>query len=453
VPVPFLIHKDSGDLHPRTLEILDQAAAIVEQGGIEAWSQASVEDIIGAQEAAHYTKSTDILEVWFDSGSTFWHVLRGTHPEHHHDHGPEADLYLEGHDQHRGWFHSSLLLASAIFGRAPYRGLLTHGFTVDGQGKKMSKSLGNTVAPQDVSSKMGAEIIRLWVASTDYSGDLGIDDKILARVVDAYRRIRNTLRFLLANTSDFDAATDSVAYQDLLEIDQYALARAAELQQDILAHYKVYEFHPVVAKIQLFCSEDLGGFYLDVLKDRLYTSAPKSLARRSAQTALHQITHALLRWMAPFLSFTAEEAWKIFGSSESIFLEKFTDLPAGDEALLAKWQRLREIRDVVNKDIEDVRATGAVGASLQAEVTLTAEPEDLALLQSLGDDLKFVFITSAAQAVAGEALSTSVQASEHAKCERCWHYRDDVGVNPEHPTLCGRCDSNLHGAGEARSKA
>ncbi|ANY63261.1 isoleucine--tRNA ligase [Comamonas aquatica] len=453
VPIPFFLHVDTGALHPRTMEIIDQAAAMVEQGGIEAWSRVTAEDILGAEEAQHYTKSTDILEVWFDSGSTFWHVLRGTHPEHHHDHGPEADLYLEGHDQHRGWFHSSLLLASAIFGRAPYRGLLTHGFTVDGQGKKMSKSLGNTVAPQDVSSKMGAEIIRLWVASTDYSGDLGIDDKILARVVDAYRRIRNTLRFLLANTSDFDAATDSIAYQDLLEIDQYALARAAELQQDILAHYKVYEFHPVVAKIQLFCSEDLGGFYLDVLKDRLYTSAPKSLARRSAQTALHQITHALLRWMAPFLSFTAEEAWKIFGSSESIFLEKFTDLPAGDEALLAKWQRLREIRDVVNKDIEDVRTTGAVGASLQAEVTLTAEPEDLALLQSLGDDLKFVFITSAAQAVAGEALTTSVQASEHAKCERCWHYRDDVGVNPEHPTLCGRCDSNLHGAGEARSKA
>ncbi|MBB2777911.1 UNVERIFIED_ORG: isoleucyl-tRNA synthetase [Comamonas terrigena] len=453
VPIPFFLHVDTGALHPRTMEIIDQAAAMVEQGGIEAWSRVTAEDILGAEEAQHYTKSTDILEVWFDSGSTFWHVLRGTHPEHHHDHGPEADLYLEGHDQHRGWFHSSLLLASAIFGRAPYRGLLTHGFTVDGQGKKMSKSLGNTVAPQDVSSKMGAEIIRLWVASTDYSGDLGIDDKILARVVDAYRRIRNTLRFLLANTSDFDAATDSVAYQDLLEIDQYALARAAELQQDILAHYKVYEFHPVVAKIQLFCSEDLGGFYLDVLKDRLYTSAPKSLARRSAQTALHQITHALLRWMAPFLSFTAEEAWKIVGHSESIFLEKFTDLPAGDAALLAKWQRLREIRDVVNKDIEDVRTTGAVGASLQAEVTLTAEPEDLALLQSLGDDLKFVFITSAAQAVAGEALTTSVQASEHAKCERCWHYRDDVGVNPEHPTLCGRCDSNLHGAGEARSKA
>ena len=296
VPIPFFLHVDTGALHPRTMEIIDQAADMIEQGGIEAWSRVTTEEILGAEEAKHYTKSTDILEVWFDSGSTFWHVLRGSHPEHHHDSGPEADLYLEGHDQHRGWFHSSLLLASAIYGRAPYRGLLTHGFTVDGQGKKMSKSLGNTVAPQDVSNKMGAEIIRLWVASTDYSGDLGIDDKILARVVDAYRRIRNTLRFLLANTSDFDAATDSVPYEQLLEIDQYALARAAELQKEILGHYHVYEFHPVVAKLQLFCSEDLGGFYLDVLKDRLYTSAPKSLARRSAQTALHQITHALLRW-------------------------------------------------------------------------------------------------------------------------------------------------------------
>jgi isoleucyl-tRNA synthetase len=435
------------------MEILDQAADMVEQGGIEAWSRVSAEDILGAEEAKHYTKSTDILEVWFDSGSTFWHVMRGTHADMHHDQGPEADLYLEGHDQHRGWFHSSLLLASAIFGRAPYKGLLTHGFTVDGQGKKMSKSLGNTVAPQDVSGKMGAEIIRLWVASTDYSGDLGIDDKILARVVDAYRRIRNTLRFLLANTSDFDAATDSVPYQDLLEIDQYALVRAAQLQKEIIGHYQVYEFHPVVAKIQLFCSEDLGGFYLDVLKDRLYTTAPKSLARRSAQTALHQITQALLRWMAPFLSFTAEEAWKIVGHSETIYLEKFTELPEGDAALLAKWTRIREIRDVVNKDIEAVRVEGKVGASLQAEVTISAQHEDLALLQSLADDLKFVLITSAAQAVAGDALAVAVTPSEAAKCERCWHYRDDVGVNPAHPTLCGRCDSNLHGSGEVRSKA
>ena len=454
VPIPFFLHVDTGELHPRTMEIIDQAADMIEQGGVEAWSRVTAEDILGAEDAGRYTKSTDILEVWFDSGSTFWHVMRGSHPAMHHDSGPEADLYLEGHDQHRGWFHSSLLLASAIFGRAPYRGLLTHGFTVDGQGKKMSKSLGNTVAPQDVSGKMGAEIIRLWVASTDYSGDLGIDDKILARVVDSYRRIRNTLRFLLANTSDFDAARDAVAYGDLLEIDRYALARAAQLQQEILGHYQVYEFHPVVAKLQLFCSEDLGGFYLDVLKDRLYTTAPKSLARRSAQTALHQITHALLRWMAPFLSFTAEEAWKVFGAGDSIFLETFTTLPEGDEALRAKWTRIREIRDQVNKDIEAVRAEGKVGASLQAEVTVTAQAEDLALLQSLEDDLKFVFITSAARAVAGDGdLGVEVRATTHEKCGRCWHHRADVGHDPAHPELCGRCVDNLYGDGEARAHA
>ncbi|TFI44283.1 isoleucine--tRNA ligase [Diaphorobacter sp. DS2] len=453
VPIPFFLHQDSGELHPRTMEIIDQAAEIVEQGGIEAWSRVTAEEILGAEDAKHYTKSTDILEVWFDSGSTFWHVMRGTHPTMHHDEGPEADLYLEGHDQHRGWFHSSLLLASAIFGRAPYRGLLTHGFTVDGQGKKMSKSLGNTVSPQEVSGKLGAEIIRLWCAATDYSGDLAIDDKILARVVDAYRRIRNTLRFLLANVSDFDPAQDAVPFEQLLEIDRYALSRAAQLQQDILAHYKVYEFHPVVAKLQLYCSEDLGGFYLDVLKDRLYTTAPKSLARRSAQTALYQITHAMLRWMAPFLSFTAEEAWKVFGQSETIYLETYQTIPTADEGLAAKWERLREIRDAVNKEIETVRAAGTVGSSLQAVVTLTAAPDDHALLASLSDDLKFVLIVSATHLVAGSALQISVAASSDAKCERCWHYRADVGQNPEHPTLCGRCDSNLHGAGENRVHA
>ena len=453
VPIPFFLHTDSGELHPRTMEIIDRAAEIVEAGGIEAWSRVTAEEILGAEDAKHYTKSTDILEVWFDSGSTFWHVMRGTHAGMHHDTGPEADLYLEGHDQHRGWFHSSLLLASAIFGRAPYRGLLTHGFTVDGQGKKMSKSLGNTVSPQEVSGKLGAEIIRLWCAATDYSGDLAIDDKILARVVDSYRRIRNTLRFLLANVSDFDPAKDSVPFGDMLEIDRYALSRAAEFQADLLAHYKVYEFHPVVAKLQLYCSEDLGGFYLDVLKDRLYTTAPKSLARRSAQTALYQITHAMLRWMAPFLSFTAEEAWKVFGDSESIYLETYQTIPAADEGLLAKWTRLREIRDAVNKEIEVLRADGQVGSSLQANITLTAAPEDHALLASLGDDLKFVFITSAIELVAGSALQVSVKPSSDAKCERCWHYRADVGSDAAHPTLCGRCTSNLYGAGENRSHA
>ena len=457
VPVPFFLHKDSGELHPRTMAILDQAADIVEQGGIEAWSRVTLEDILNqaGDDAAHYTKSTDILEVWFDSGSTFQHVLRGSHKDAYdrapfHAQGPEADLYLEGHDQHRGWFHSSLLLGCALYDRAPYKGLLTHGFATDGQGRKMSKSLGNTVAPQEVTDKMGAEIVRLWVASTDYSGDLNIDDKILARVVDAYRRIRNTLRFLLANVSDFDPATDTVAFDDLLEIDQYALSRAAQLQADIRAHFDVYEFHPVVSKLQVYCSEDLGAFYLDVLKDRLYTSAPKSLARRSAQTALHQITHAMLRWMAPFLSFTAEEAWGLFGHSESIFLETFVDLGQADAALLTKWARIGEIRNAVNKDIETVRADGKLGSSLQANIALQANAEDYALLSSLGDDLKFVFITSAMALTQGEALVTEVRVSPDAKCERCWHYRDDVGHDAAHPTLCGRCTSNLYGEGEVR---
>jgi isoleucyl-tRNA synthetase len=455
VPVPFFLHKDSGELHPRTMEIMDQAANIVEQGGIEAWSRVTAEEILGASDAPNYTKSTDILEVWFDSGSTFQHVLRGSHKDAYdrkpfHDAGPEADLYLEGHDQHRGWFHSSLLLGCALYDRAPYRGLLTHGFATDGQGRKMSKSLGNVVAPQEITDKMGAEIVRLWVASTDYSGDLNIDDKILARVVDAYRRIRNTLRFLLANVSDFDPTKDAVADADLLEIDRFALSRAAQLQADILAHFKVYEFHPVVSKLQVYCSEDLGAFYLDVLKDRLYTSAPKSLARRSAQTVLYRITHGMLRLMAPFLSFTAEEAWQTFGSSESIFIETFSDLGKPDDALLAKWARIREIRDQVNKDIETLRADGKVGASLQACVTLQAAPADHALLASLGHDLKFVFITSQLVLEAGDSLLAKVSVSEDVKCERCWHYAPDVGVNPAHPTLCGRCDSNLHGEGEKR---
>jgi isoleucyl-tRNA synthetase len=457
VPVPFFLHKDSGELHPRTMAIMDQAADIVEKGGIEAWSRVTVEDILNqpGDDAASYTKSTDILEVWFDSGSTFQHVLRGSHKDAydrapHHDQGPEADLYLEGHDQHRGWFHSSLLLGCALYDRAPYKGLLTHGFATDGQGRKMSKSLGNTVAPQEVSDKMGAEIVRLWVASTDYSGDLNIDDKILARVVDAYRRIRNTLRFLLANVSDFDPAKDAVAFDDLLEIDKYALSRAAQVQAEIRAHFDAYEFHPVVSKLQLYCSEDLGAFYLDVLKDRLYTTAPKSLARRSAQTALHQITHAMLRWMAPFLSFTAEEAWTTFGKSESIFLEMFTDLGTSNAALMDKWHAVQQVRETANKEIENKRTEGLVGASLQAELVIHCDGAAYDALTSLGDDLKFVFITSKVALVKGEGLTVEVKASEATKCERCWHYSDDVGHNPAHPTLCGRCDSNLHGDGEVR---
>ena len=469
VPVPFFLHKDSGELHPRTMAILDQAADMVALGGIEAWSRATVEDILN-QAGDHpekYTKSTDILEVWFDSGSTFEHVLRGSHKDAYdrppfHESGPEADLYLEGHDQHRGWFHSSLLLGCALYDRAPYKGLLTHGFATDGQGRKMSKSLGNTVVPQEVTDKLGAEIVRLWVASTDYSGDLNIDDKILARVVDTYRRVRNTLKFLLANTSDFDIAKDAVPLADLLEVDRYALSRTAQLQADIVGHYNAarqvfegghfggYEFHPVVAKLQIFCSEDLGAFYLDVLKDRLYTSAPQSLARRSAQTALWHITQAMLRWMAPFLSFTAEEAWTVLGNGKSIFANTYLQLPEPDADLLTKWARILKLREEVNKEIELIRSQGQVGSSLQAEVDLSLPATDLALLQSLGEDVRFVFITSALRLHSGDAVAIKVIPSAHAKCERCWHYRADVGSDSAHATLCGRCTSNLHGAGEVR---
>jgi isoleucyl-tRNA synthetase len=480
VPVPFLLNKDSGELHPGTLEILDIAADMVQAGGIESWSRASVEDICTAlaksgktfnAAASDYTKSTDILEVWFDSGSTFEHVLRGSHKDAYdrepfHAEGPEADLYLEGHDQHRGWFHSSLLLGCALYDRAPYRGLLTHGFATDGQGRKMSKSLGNTVVPQEVTDKLGAEIVRLWVASTDYSGDLNIDDKILARVVDTYRRVRNTLKFLMANTSDFDVTKDAVPYDKLLEIDRYALSRAAELQAEIIGshntsvgvfeggHFGQYEFHPVVSKLQLYCSEDLGAFYLDVLKDRLYTTAAASLSRRSAQTALHTITQAMLRWMAPFLSFTAEEAWSVMGTSPSIFFETYTNLAAPNAALVDKWRVIKDARELANKEIESKRSAGLIGASLQAELTIACDGAAYDALASLGDDLKFVFITSKVQLVRKTGdLHIDVKASEAVKCERCWHYSEDIGIDTVHPTLCGRCTSNLFGSGEVRNFA
>jgi len=451
VPLPLFLHRTSGDAHPNTLDFIERAAALVEQGGVEAWSRLDAAEWLGP-DAADYAKSNDILDVWFDSGSTFFHVLRGSHPADAHASGPEADLYLEGHDQHRGWFHSALLIGSAIEEHAPYRGLLTHGFTVDGSGRKMSKSLGNYMPLAETANKYGAEIIRLWCAATDYSGDLAIDDKILARVVDAYRRIRNTVRFLLANTSDFDPAKDAVPAECMLEIDRWMLAYAARFQAEVLAHYASYEFHPVVAKLQVFCSEDLGAFYLDVLKDRLYTTAPNSAARRSAQTALHVLTHAMLRWIAPFLSFTAEEAWAVFapGTSPSIFTQTFVSLDAPAASLLAKWSRMREIRDLANKEIEALRTAGKVGSSLQANVAIEAGASDHALLASLGDDLKFVLITSAASVERGDALSIEVAPSTASKCERCWHWRDDVGSDRAHPTICGRCTSNLYGAGEMR---
>jgi isoleucyl-tRNA synthetase len=457
VPLPFFLHKASGELHPRTLELLERAARLVEEGGVEAWSRARVEDLLAPAEVAQYDKLNDILDVWFDSGSTHRTVMRGSHAS---ELGYPADMYLEGSDQHRGWFHSSLLIGAAIDGRAPYEALLTHGFTVDAQGRKMSKSLGNGIDPQELASQMGAEIIRLWVAATDYSGEMSIGDEILKRVVEGYRRIRNTLRFLLANTSDFDAAAQSVPVERMLEIDRYAIALTAQFQAEALAHYERYEFHPVVAKLQTFCSEDLGSFYLDILKDRLYTTGAASHARRSAQTALWHIASSLLRLMAPFLSFTAEEAFKVFARDRSatIFTELYHELPpvSGHEALLAKWSRIRTLRAEVLKNIEVMREAGRLGSSLQAEIDVHATGERYAMLATLGDELRFVTITSRATLHRVEdesAQRIEVVPSTHAKCERCWHYRADIGVDPRHPTICGRCVSNLFGAGEAREFA
>ncbi len=458
VPMAFFVHKETGALHPDTPALLEKVAKLVEQHGIEAWQTLNIEEFLGA-DAAHYEKNRDTLDVWFDSGTTHQTVMRGSHAE---QSAFPADLYLEGSDQHRGWFHSSLLTSSMLNGGAPYKALLTHGFTVDGEGRKMSKSLGNTIAPQSIWNNQGADILRLWVASTDYSGELSISDEILKRVTEAYRRIRNTLRFLLANTSDFNYSQDAVAINELLEIDRYALASVKQLQNEILAHFDDYEFHPVVAKLQTYCSEDLGGFYLDILKDRLYTSAVGSPARRSAQTAIWHITQTLVRLMAPMLSFTAEEAWQFFASAEAyqasdetIFTQTFYAVPevADEAALLAKYAELRVIRGDVTKQLEEVRMQGVIGSSLQAEVLIRATSAKFALLQSLGDDLKFAFITSAVtlEEVADQAAEAIlVQASAHQKCERCWHYRPAVGTHADHPGLCDRCVSNLFGAGEHR---
>jgi isoleucyl-tRNA synthetase len=448
-PMPFFLHKETGEPHPRTLELFEEVAKRVEKGGIEAWHTLRIEELLGA-EAPMYDKGRDTLDVWFDSGSTHQTVLRGSHAAL----GFPADMYLEGSDQHRGWFHSSLLVSCMLNGVPPYRSLLTHGFVVDGEGRKMSKSRGNTVAPQEVSSTLGAEILRLWVASTDYSGELSISNEILKRVVESYRRIRNTLRFLLANTSDFDAAKDAVPAAQMVEIDRYALAMAARLQQEVAEDYARYQFHLVAQKLLGFCAEDLGAFYLDILKDRLYTCAAHSAARRSAQTALWHVTQALVRLMAPILSFTAEELWQVLtrDADDSVFLHTLHALPQpeGAAALLARWDRLRALRAPVLKRIEDLRAAGKVGSSLQAEADLHVNGADHELLASLGEDLRFVLLTSAARVHRGDGEPRiEVAPSAHAKCDRCWHYRPDVNG----AGLCARCETNLHGDGESRRHA
>jgi isoleucyl-tRNA synthetase len=456
VPIPFFLDKESGELHPRTAELLEQVALRIEQSGIEAWFSLDAKELLG-NEADRYHKMSDTLDVWFDSGTTHWSVLRGSHKA---ESEYPADLYLEGSDQHRGWFHSSLLTGSAIDGRAPYKALLTHGFAVDGKGMKMSKSKGNVVAPQEVSDRLGAEILRLWVAATDYSGELSISKEILDRVVEVYRRLRNTLRFLLANTADFDAAAQILPVAEWLEVDRYALALTRQLQTQAIADYERFEFHKVVQALQNFCSEDLGAFYLDILKDRLYTAAVDSRARRSAQSALWHILQTVTRLMAPILSFTAEEIWQLQSgdADDSIMLSTWHTLPVqdGEEALLTGWRLIREVRAEVSKVLEELRTAGGIGSSLQADVEIRASGAKYELLAALDDDLRFVLICSKTTLVrASDAGAEAVIAtpSAHAKCGRCWHWRDDVGHDTVHPELCGRCTSNLFGVGEVRERA
>jgi isoleucyl-tRNA synthetase len=460
VPLPFFVDRETEQLHPDTPALLELAATKVEAGGIESWFEATSEDF-GVDET-RYRKLTDTLDVWFDSGTTHQTVMggrdgrqrgAGSHPA---DTGFPADLYLEGSDQHRGWFHSSLLTSCMLNGVPPYKALLTHGFVVDGEGRKMSKSKGNVVAPQKVAGTLGAEILRLWVGATDYSGELSISDEILKRVVESYRRIRNTLRFLMANTSDFDAARDAVPHAELFEIDRFALAKARALMDAVAADYGRYEFHLVVQRLQTYCSEDLGGFYLDVLKDRLYTAGANSRARRSAQTALALIRDALLALMAPVLSFTAEEAWQLlYPGDPTIFVRTWAEMlpEAQDEALVARWERILAVRALVQKELEAVRQGGAIGSSLQANVDIVAAGDDYDALASLGDDLRFVLITSTASVRRGEPFAIAVTPSRYRKCERCWHWRADAGGDPSHPGLCGRCIANLFGAGEPRQYA
>ena len=452
VPIPFFLHRETGALHPRTPELIEEVALRVEQAGIEAWFSLDPRELLG-DDTDHYRKMSDTLDVWFDSGVTHASVLRGSHQA-----GLcyPADLYLEGSDQHRGWFQSSLLTGCAIDGRAPYKALLTHGFVVDGKGLKMSKSKGNVIAPQKVSDTLGADILRLWTAATDYSGELTISDEILKRVVESYRRMRNTLRFLLANTSDFDVGKDLLPSDQWLEIDRYALAMTRQMQAQCEADYGKYEFHRVVQALQTFCSEDLGGFYLDILKDRLYTAATNSPARRSAQSALWHITQTFVKLLAPILSFTAEEVWQtLTRKAESIMLQTWQALPvpADEASLLDKWGKIRLYRAEVTRALEELRVAGLIGSSLQAEARIHTDGEKYDILASLGDDLRFVLICSKTSLVRSAEEKLECSALSHAKCGRCWHVREDVGQDPGHPEICKRCVSNLHGQGESRACA
>ncbi len=465
-PMSLFVHKETQELHPRTLELMEAVAKRVEEHGIQAWWDLDPRDLLG-DDADIYEKVPDTLDVWFDSGSTHFAVV-DARPEFH---GNSADMYLEGSDQHRGWFMSSLMLSTAMKGKAPYREVLTHGFTVDGQGRKMSKSLGNTISPQDVMNKLGADILRLWVASTDYSGEIAVSDEILKRSADSYRRIRNTARFLLANLNGFNPETDMVKPEEMIVADRWAVGRALAAQADILKSYEAYDFHEVVQRLMQFCSVEMGSFYLDIIKDRQYTAKSDGLARRSCQTALFHIAEALVRWMAPIMSFTADEIWNVMPGKrpQYVFTEEWYDglfgLNAQDSMNDDYWATLLAVRGEVNKVLEQARADKLIGGSLEAAVTLYADDALAAQLNRLGNELRFVLLTSQADvkplsAAPESAVNSELDGlrigfgkAEGSKCPRCWHYATDIGQDSEHPELCGRCVTNVAGNGEERKFA
>ncbi|KKW52092.1 isoleucine--tRNA ligase [Pantoea stewartii subsp. indologenes] len=467
VPMALFVHKETEELHPDTLSLMEKVAQRVEQDGIQAWWDLDPRDLMG-DDADNYVKVPDTLDVWFDSGSTSYSVV-DARPEFG---GNTPDMYLEGSDQHRGWFMSSLMISTAMKGKAPYRQVLTHGFTVDGQGRKMSKSIGNTVAPQDVMDKLGADILRLWVASTDYSGEMAVSDEILKRSADAYRRIRNTARFLLANLSGFNPATDLVKPEEMVVVDRWAVGRAQAAQADIVASYEHYDFHEVIQRLMQFCSIEMGSFYLDIIKDRQYTAKGDSLARRSCQSALWHIVEALVRWMAPIMSFTADEIWGYLPGDRAkyVFTEEWYTglfgLPENEALNDAYWAELLKVRGEVNKVIEQARSDKRIGGALEASVTLYADAELAAKLKALGNELRFVLLTSGAevadyaqadadaqQSELVKGLKIGLHKAEGEKCPRCWHYTTDVGQNPEHAAVCGRCYTNVAGNGEERKFA
>ena len=460
VPIPLFIHKHSGELHPRTQELITAAAALVEQGGIDAWFSLEPRELLGA-DAEHYDKVNDVMDVWADSGLSF-ECVGSERPEV----AAPVDLYLEGSDQHRGWFHSSLLMSEALYQRAPYRGVLTHGFTVDEKGRKMSKSLGNVVAPQKVMNTLGADVLRLWVSATDYANEIAVSDEILKRMADSYRRMRNTLRFLLGNLHGFDPARHALPVDELLALDRWALSRTHTLQTEIIEAYRAYTFHLIYQKVHNFCSVDLGGFYLDVIKDRMYTTPADGAARRSAQTAMFHIAECMVRWLAPILSFTAEEVWGYLPGArqESVFHATWHALPQVPADPI-DWAALIALRTDVTRELEKLREQGRIGAPLDAQVDIYCRPEEFARFAALGDELRFLLITShahvheAAVAPPGAVPATNtgssgvwivVQPTTDPKCVRCWQHRRDVGADARHPQLCARCVINIEGPGEQR---